>query len=242
MSSSHHASLPSVLRRARGCFVRVCKRYLIPKNGQHAAGSVFAAGIVTLALLVTAADANAARLYRYLNAKGITEISRSVPNDRVKHGYEVIDSMSGRVLDIIAPELNPEEADAQVGGWNRTGSAITLIAALLMALLVREDLPLLGSQSLRSIETRISNAQANLAHVRNQQRELEDQAAMMERAGNEPTAMLMANIERAKSQILTLQGEIDSRNQDKDSSQSRFDEDRRLFAQESCLLAIAGKG
>jgi len=41
--------------------------------------------------------------------------------------------------------ISPEEADAQVGGWNRTGSAITLIAALLMALLVREDLPLLGS-------------------------------------------------------------------------------------------------
>ena len=41
--------------------------------------------------------------------------------------------------------INPEEADTQVGGWNRTGSAITLIAALLMALLVREVLPLLGA-------------------------------------------------------------------------------------------------
>ena len=41
--------------------------------------------------------------------------------------------------------INPEKADEQVGGWNRTGSAITLIAALLMALLVREVLPFLGS-------------------------------------------------------------------------------------------------
>lgn len=41
--------------------------------------------------------------------------------------------------------INPEEADQQVGSWNRTGSAITLIVALLMALLVREVLPLLGA-------------------------------------------------------------------------------------------------
>ena len=242
MSSSHHAFLPSVLRRARGCFVRVCKRYFNPRAGQHAAGSVFAAGMVTLALLVTAADANAARLYRYLNAKGITEISRSVPNDRVKHGYEVIDSMSGRVLDIIAPELSPEEADAQARRERELAACEAAVGRVRSLYQSIEDINYAEKQSLRSIETRISNAQANLAHVRNQQRELEDQAAMMERAGNEPTAMLMANIERAKSQILTLQGEIDSRNEDKDSSQSRFDEDRRLFAQESCLLAIAGKG
>ena len=41
--------------------------------------------------------------------------------------------------------INPEEADEQVGGWNRTGSGITLIMALLMALLVREVLPFLGT-------------------------------------------------------------------------------------------------
>ena len=37
--------------------------------------------------------------------------------------------------------INPEEAEEQVGGWNRMGSAITLIVALLMALLVRGVLP-----------------------------------------------------------------------------------------------------
>ena len=40
--------------------------------------------------------------------------------------------------------INPEEAEEQVGGWNRMGSAITLIVALLMALLVRGVLPLIG--------------------------------------------------------------------------------------------------
>ena len=40
--------------------------------------------------------------------------------------------------------INPEEAEEQVGGWNRMGSAITLVVALLMALLVRDVLPLIG--------------------------------------------------------------------------------------------------
>ena len=41
--------------------------------------------------------------------------------------------------------INPEEAGERVGGWNQLGSAITLLVALLLALLVRGVLPLFGS-------------------------------------------------------------------------------------------------
>ncbi len=40
--------------------------------------------------------------------------------------------------------IHPAEAEEQVGGWNRTGSAVTLLVAFLMALLVRGVLPLFG--------------------------------------------------------------------------------------------------
>ena len=40
--------------------------------------------------------------------------------------------------------LNPEQAEERLGGWSRTGSAITLVVSLLMALLVLGVLPLFG--------------------------------------------------------------------------------------------------
>ena len=40
--------------------------------------------------------------------------------------------------------INPEEAEERLGGWSRTGSAITLVVSLLMALLVLGVLPLFG--------------------------------------------------------------------------------------------------
>ncbi len=40
--------------------------------------------------------------------------------------------------------INPEEAEERLGGWSRTGSAITLVVSLLMALLVLGVLPIFG--------------------------------------------------------------------------------------------------
>ncbi len=40
--------------------------------------------------------------------------------------------------------INPEEAEERLGGWSRTGSAITLVVSMLMALLVLGVLPLFG--------------------------------------------------------------------------------------------------
>lgn len=62
-------------------------------------------------LLAQAADAPEARLYRYVDSRGVTVIdTQGVPPDYVAKGYEVLNGR-GRVIQVVPPAPTAEQID-----------------------------------------------------------------------------------------------------------------------------------
>jgi len=181
-----------------------------------------------MCVAVLSPAANAGHLYRYKNADGFWVISSSIPSDRVTQGYRIIDE-AGRVVEEIAPQRSPEEARiylAELEEQRKRDDAIRRINLLYGS---EADIDHALKKALRSIDTSIANTQANIIHLRGQRQSLEDRAARIERAGNKITPKLVQNIETLDDQIQTLEREIASRQDEKETERQRHASDRDLF-------------
>lgn len=188
-------------------------------------------------LAVAAAPAHAGKLYRFTGADGGLVLSSSIPNDRVPLGYDVIDSRSGRLLHKVAPQLTPAEAAAKAERERRIG--VCKIAQRRVQTMYESDADIddAETKALQSLETRVVNAQANLTHLQNQRSKLEDQAARLERNGTGVTPRLIANLERANTQIKNLELEIAQRHLEQDETKHSYTLDRSIFALGDCEVA-----
>ena len=184
--------------------------------------------LIALACATLVWQVNADTFYRYINSDGLEEVSHSIPNDRVPLGYDVLDA-NMRLIRHIAPQLTPEEI--VVRDRRRREEALCLASQKRVRALYEseEDIAHAEQQALDSLVNRIANAQANLAQLRNQRIELEDEAARMDRAGQSLTSIVLGNIDRAKAQIENLEGEIAQRNIEKEETRRQHAIDLEVF-------------
>lgn len=201
------------------------------------ARSALVAALGTALLAMTLAPATwAGQLYRYANAQGGVVIGSNVPNDLVRNGYQVIDSATGRVLRTVAAQLTPKQAKLKAAREERYAQCRDSQRRVNSLYETNEDIDHAEKQALASIETRIINAQASLTQMRNQERDLEDQAARLERSGHGVTPILVGNIEQAKAQIQNLELETLGRRVEQDEARKQFDRDREVFLQGDCSV------
>lgn len=199
-----------------------------------AARFALVAALAATCLSFWAPSSWAGQLYRYKNEQGITVIGSSVPNDIVRNGYQVIDSATGRVLRTVAAQLTAKQAKLKAAREERYAQCKDSQRRVNSLYETDEDIDHAEKQALDSIETRIINAQASLTQMRNQERDLEDQAARLERSGYGVTPVLVGNIKQAKAQIQNLELEILGRRVEQDEARKQFDRDREVFAQGDC--------
>ena len=218
---------------ANGADMNGLKYQLTQLPAMVIAGAALGSLLLCLALPVEAAS-QGGRLYRYINAQGLVEISHAVPPSRVAQGYEVLDAGTGRVIETIAAQLSPEqlavkrERDRTVEVCRQN---IERVSSLYGS---AEDIERARQQTRQSLETRITNLASG---VTLEERRLEDSqrdAAQRERTGRAVTEDLLTSIDRSKAQIRALQAEIVQRRQEQEAEEQRFDEDRRLFEQGDC--------
>lgn len=178
--------------------------------------------------LLGAANAEAARLYRYKNDEGGWVISSSVPNERVKNGYLVIDE-SGRVVEEIEPQRSADEAEiyiAELEAQQERDEAIRRINLLYGS---EDDITYALAKALDSIDKSLANTNANVRQLRSRRQRLETQAARIERSGSKLSPDLVTNIANLGDQIDNLEAEINQRNVQKDVERERHARDRVLF-------------
>ena len=152
--------------------------------------------LLTLSLLILVTNSHAARFFRYIDENGKLVLSGSIPNDRVKYGYEVVDE-SARVLQKIEPQLTEaqyQEKRGREAALKKCRQAIDRVQNLFQS---QSDIDYAEEQALTSIENQIVNTKANLSHVRNQREELEMQAAQMDLSGKPIANTFLDNIESA---------------------------------------------
>jgi predicted metalloendopeptidase len=200
---------------------------------------VRARAIVLLLLLgfVTSLSAHAAQpqgqLYRFTNAQGKVEIAHSIPNDRVKFGYDVLDA-NGRVVRRVAAELTGAELEAK----KRRDAEIAECRATWMRVSTMyqtsADIDRFEAEEIEALETTLANDRAKLVALRGQHNALLAQAASIERSGGTLTNILIQNIERAAGQIKLMEQAISKREKERRNISSRFKNERVAFKRGKC--------
>jgi hypothetical protein len=145
------------------------------------------------------------------------------------------------VIQKVAPQLSEEQYQRKLAREAAQKECRDVLQRVQRAYQSPADIDAAEEQALESIDTRIANAQANLAHVRNQKTDLEGEAARMDLAGRTLSQVLLNNIERAKSQENNLREEIEQRRKDKIELRSQYDFDREVFAVQSCKNGLPGR-
>ena len=148
--------------------------------------------------------AGATELYRYVDDRGTTVLSRQgVPPEHIGKGYEVLNDQ-GRVVKVIPPAPSAEEMKHILAERARASSD----AQLLRLYSTPEDVERARQRKLAELDGLIGVARSNLQSVRTQQANLQSQAADHERAGREVPAHLLAQIDNQKAEQARLKSDI----------------------------------
>ena len=169
----------------------------------------------------------AAELYRYVDDKGVTVLSRKgVPPEFIGKGYEVLNDQ-GRVLRVIPPAPTPEEFDRMQADKARASSD----AQLLRLYTNLDDVDRARERKLAELDSVTSVARGNLQSVRTQQANLQSQAADHERAGRQVPEHLLAQINNLKEEQQRLQRDIARYKEARTQAEAGFAADRARLAE-----------
>lgn len=169
----------------------------------------------------------AAELYRYVDAKGVTVLSRQgVPPELIGKGYEVLNDQ-GRVVRVVPPAPTPEEYARMQAQKARASSD----AQLLRLYSNLDDVDRARERKLAELDGVIGVARGNLQSVRTQQANLQSQAADHERAGRQVPESLLAQINNLKEEQQRLQRDIDRYKDARSQAEADFAADRARLAE-----------
>jgi len=166
--------------------------------------------------------ANAAEMYRYTNAQGITVIDRQgVPSEFIAKGYEVLNEQ-GRVVRVVPPAPTAEEMQKILADRERAKSD----AQLLRLYSSLEDVDRAQARKLAELDGLIGVAKGNLQSVRQQQANLQKQAADQERTGREVPKPLLDQITSQRDEQVRIKKDIDRYQAARAQAQKTFAADR----------------
>jgi len=198
-------------------------------------------GVLIVGLLLTSLAQAAQPLYRWTNDQGKQEYSHSISGDMVVRGYDVLDGQSMRVVRRVQPQLSERQYAAKLEHERQLADCKRAMRRVITLYLSIGDIESAEMQMLKSMDSRIANAQANLALAENQRLGLEQEAANKDRAGEMLQSAFINSIERVKIQIVNQRQEIDKRNREKDQAKLDFAEDRRVFSLTNCETDLAAR-
>lgn len=196
-------------------------------------------GVLVVATLLTSLAQAAQSLYRWTNDQGRQEYSHSISAEMVIRGYDVLDGQSMRVMQKVQPQLSEKEYAVKLELERELADCKRAMRRVITLYLSIEDIESAEEQMLKSMDSRIANAQANLALAENQRLALEQEAANKDRAGEMLQNSFIGSIERVKIQIVNQRQEIEKRNREKDQARFDFAEDRRVFSLTNCETDLA---
>ncbi|KAB0546728.1 DUF4124 domain-containing protein [Pseudomonas argentinensis] len=171
--------------------------------------------------------ASGAEMYRYTNAQGITVIDRQgVPSEFIAKGYDVLNEQ-GRVIRVVPPAPTAEEMQKILADRERAKSD----AQLLRLYSSLEDVDRAQARKLAELDGLIGVAKGNLQSVRQQQANLQKQAADQERAGREVPKPLLDQITSQRDEQVRVKKDIERYQAARAQAQKIFAADRTRVAE-----------
>ncbi len=191
--------------------------------------------------LVWPIQASAVEFFRYKDKTGTLVLSHTIPAERVKYGYDIVDENS-TLIRRVDPQLSDEAYRQKVAREEATAECEAAVHRVNNLYQTLEDIHYAEEKQLASIDTSVANARANLNHVRNQRKELEAQAAQRDIEGKAIPNALLDNIARARSQEKNLGDEIQARLAEKLEQRMQYRYDRQVFELRDCKSGLPDRG
>ena len=177
--------------------------------------------------LLVCAGLEAAELYRYVDDRGVVVLDRhGVPPQHIGRGYQVLNEQ-GRVVREVPPAPSAEEFKRLQADKLRAAAD----ARLLRLYASVEDVERAEARRLAELDSVIGLAQGNLQALRNQQDNLQKQAADHERAGRGVPENLLAQIANLEQEQASLQRDLNRYEAGRVEARNSFAADRQRIAE-----------
>lgn len=187
--------------------------------------------------LCFAVTADARELFRYKNENGSLVLSHTIPNERVKAGYDIVDEY-GNLVRRVAPQLSEAAYKEKLRTEKMVAECSKMRDRVHKLYQVEADIAYAERSGLESIENSILNTRAKLGVMATQREEFEVQAAQLDVSGQAIPKTLLENIDRAKAQEQNLSDEVAKRLGDKISLSKTIEYDRLVFNLDTCEAGL----
>lgn len=168
--------------------------------------ALLAAGLVT--------SAQAANIYKYLDENGRTVFNSSMPPDRVKDGYTIMNER-GQVIEVVPRQLTPAEIAARnaaeelrLAEEEATRKQQEADNMLVRAYKSPDEIIAQRDVRVMRLDGRIIELTGNLAKVDAEVTRLTQLVEAARTAGTEPEAAIVAKLDDQTAERLSLQNEI----------------------------------
>ncbi|WP_226644132.1 hypothetical protein [Microbulbifer variabilis] len=172
--------------------------------------------------LLFSALANAASdeqvLYRYTDEQGIVVLNEMVPPEYVGKGYEIL-NLSGRVIEVVPPQLSPEEFEAQ----RRQEAQEEADRKLLKRYNSLADIESARKRKLAIVEQDMAIMHSNITSLIRQITQEEAQAARTQRGGRDVAPELLQRIADLQKEVAVLRERLKRRDEEASSIGEEFD-------------------
>lgn len=165
--------------------------------------------ILCLACSIVFADIGA--FYRYKDENGNIVINRTIPNDKVKNGYEVL-SDSGRVIQVVERQLTEDELSDLSAKQIKERKAKVIKSQqreydlqLLRRYSFVGDIESEKNRKVKEMDVRVQILKGNLLGVRNELEVAYEKAAKVEKRGSKVPESTLGRINDLETKLTTTE-------------------------------------
>ncbi|MFA0810418.1 hypothetical protein [Microbulbifer epialgicus] len=165
-------------------------------------------------------------LYRYTDRQGILVLNEMVPPEYVAGGYEIL-NLSGRVLEVVPPQLSPEEYEAQRQQEAQKEADRKLTKRYNSV----ADIESARKRKLAIVEQDMAIMRSNISSLGRQIAEEEASAARTQRGGREVAPELLQRIVDLRKEVSVLRERLSRRADEAFSINQEFDKAAARYAE-----------
>nr|WP_305121468.1 hypothetical protein [Microbulbifer elongatus] len=158
------------------------------------------------------------KLYRYTNEHGVQVLDDVVPPRYVAGGYEVL-TISGRVLEVVAPELSGKELEEKRRREARREADLQLLKRYNSV----ADIESARKRKLAIVQQDMAILRSNIASLSRQIESEESAAARTQRNGGTVSAELLARIENLHKEVDVVRERLSLREKEAVAINSEYD-------------------
>lgn len=189
---------------------------------------VFLCLLLALASMFVSASGN---LVRYINDEGNVVIDYTIPAKYVPRGYEII-SVTGKVIETIAPEPTGEEIETQ-RELNRLRDAYAMLRKRYSN---EKDILRVKERKLANVQASIALVESNIHSINLSIDLLIADAAKQERLGRDVSPETIAKLAEKRSELSAAEETLALRKQELLETGQKYDQDYQRFVDGKALM------